>query len=190
MRLFVAVELCDSIRRAAEFVTGELQRRLAGTLRARWVPVDHMHLTVHFIGHVPDERVPTVLDALQSAVPIEPFDVALAGCGAFPPHGPPRVLWIGLSEGLPALSAIHGEINQRLLPLGFQPEARPYTAHVTLARVKDAPRGSSAALREAVRTVDVPSVRCRVGHATVFESRIFRDGPRYSTILQIPFAGT
>ena len=188
--MFVAVELCDSVRRAAEDAVVHLQRGLAGTLRARWVPAGHMHLTVRFIGHVADDRVSGVLDALGHPIPIQPFDVALAGCGVFPAHGPPRTLWIGLSDGLPSLTAVHNEMNRRLRPIGLEPEARPYTAHLTLARVKDAPRGSSVLIKEALRTIDVAPAACRITRATVFESRVSRDGARYSAVLQIPFDGT
>ena len=185
MRLFVAVELADDVRRVAENVMRQLQRTIGDSLRARWVPVENMHLTVRFIGHVQTERVPAVIDALEPPVSLKPFDIALGQCGVFPPHGPPRVLWIGLDAGLPSLRAMHVEFNRRLAPLGFEPESRPYSAHLTLARVKDAPRGAGATARDLIRSIRVPEAHCRVNHATVFESRPSSRGSIYAPVLKV-----
>src|SRR5437867_1225987 len=171
MRLFVAVELDEPMRAAAAEAAHTLERRLHDSLRPKWVPAENMHLTVRFIGHVADDRVPPVLDAIGPPLAIGSFEVALGECGLFPPHGPPRVLWIGLNQGLPSLQAMHEEFNRRLLPLGFEAETRPFSAHLTLARVKDAPGGSGAAAREAIRVVRVTPARCRVSEAVVLESR-------------------
>jgi 2'-5' RNA ligase len=190
MRLFVAVELAEDVRRAAEQAARALQRQLDTALRARWVSSENMHLTVRFIGHVPDDRAPFVLDALRPPLRVDPFDVALGGAGAFPSHGPPRVVWIGLKDGLPSLTAIHEELNARLRPLGFAPEDRPFSAHLTLARVKDVVKGSAAAVRGTIREADVSPARCRVNHATVFESRLSPRGSTYSQRLRIPLAST
>ena len=188
MRLFVAVELAEEVRRAAEQTARALQRQLDTTLRARWVSSENMHLTVRFIGHVPDDRAATVLEALRPPLRLDPFDVALGAAGAFPSHGPPRVVWIGLREGLPSLTAIHEELNARLRPLGFAPENRPFSAHLTLARVKDVVQGSAAAVRSTIGAIDVSPARCSVNHATVFESRLSPSGSTYSSLLKIPVA--
>jgi len=186
MRLFVAVELDDAVLAAAQHAAEDLRRRLGTVLQPKWVAAANMHLTVRFIGHVADERAASILDALRSPLQSAPFDVALGDCGVFPPHGPPRVLWIGLKEGLPSLQAMHEEFNRRLLPLGLEPENRPFSAHLTLARVKDASRGSSSATREAVRAVSVEPARCHISEATVFESRLSPKGPTYAPLLRVP----
>jgi 2'-5' RNA ligase len=188
MRLFVAVELDDMVRRAAGETSRRLQQQLRNTLQARWTDVDHMHLTVRFIGAVGNERVPAIVEALRAPLPITAFEVALGECGAFPPHGAPRVLWIGLSAGLPSLTAMHDECNRRLHPLGFAPESRPYNAHLTLARVKDAPRGSAVLIRDAIRGEDPSGARCAVSHATVFESRLSPRGSTYTALMNIPLS--
>jgi 2'-5' RNA ligase len=145
-----------------------------------------MHLTVRFIGHVADEAVPALLDGIRPPLAIPPFELALGECGVFPPSGPPRVLWIGLQHGQPGLRAMHDEFDRRLLPLRFEPENRPYSAHLTLARIKDAPRGSGRSVRETVRTVRPRAAACVILHATVFESRVSSQGARYSPLLRIP----
>lgn len=186
MRLFVAVELDESMRNAAMDAARELQARVDERLRPRWVPAENMHLTVRFIGHVADEAGARVLDALRPPLAIPPFELALGECGMFPPLGPPRVLWIGLKQGQPGLRAMHEEFDRRLLPLRFEAEDRPYNAHLTLARIKDAPRGSGPPLRETARTVRPRAASCVISHATVFESHVSAKGARYTPLLRIP----
>jgi 2'-5' RNA ligase len=190
MRLFVAVELADHVKRAAEATALDLQRRPGDQLRARWVPAGNMHLTVRFIGPVSDERGAAILDALRPAIETPAFDVVVDGCGVFPPHGPPRVLWIGVKEGLASLQAIHNELNLRLASLGLETEDRPFSANLTIARVKEAKPGSAAVTRQALREVRVIPTRCRVDRATVFESRLSPAGPTYSPLLDIRLAGS
>jgi 2'-5' RNA ligase len=132
MRLFVAVELDETMRAAAEEAGRQLRVRLDQAVWPAWVRAENLHLTVRFIGHVADDRAREVIEALAAPLPVAPFDVAMSDCGVFPPTGPPRVLWIGLREGLPSLTAMHEEMNRRLVPLGFPPEERAFSAHLTL----------------------------------------------------------
>jgi len=182
MRLFVGVEIDDAARRVAEETSEALRRAVGARLRASWIPPANMHRTVRFIGHVPEERVAAVLAALATPLRMARFDVELGGCGAFPPAGTPRVIWIGLTQGLSSLSAMHDEFDRRLAPLGFEAERRPFSAHLTLARVKDAPRGSAALVRDALRDVSVTHVRWSVERATVFRSHLSPRGARYEAL--------
>jgi 2'-5' RNA ligase len=186
MRLFVAVEIDDEARRVAAATAAALRAAIGPAFKARWVPPENMHLTVRFIGHVDDALAPAVIETLTSPLEVAPFDVELAGCGAFPPSGPPRVLWMGLTRGLSSLKFMHEVCNQRLAPFGFEPEARAYSAHLTLARVKDAPKGSGAIVREALRRVTPASTTCRVARATIFQSHMSPKGSRYEPVGFIP----
>jgi 2'-5' RNA ligase len=182
MRLFVAVAIDEAARAVATEVQQRLQVAVSPVLKARWVPPQNMHLTVRFIGHVDDAHSQAVIDALTPPIDVAPFDIALAGCGMFPAGGAPRVLWIGLERGLAPLAQLHEACNQRLRPFGFEPEARPFSAHLTLARIKDAPRGSARAVRDAVNAITVPVTRWHVNHATLFQSHLSPKGARYVPI--------
>jgi 2'-5' RNA ligase len=182
MRLFVAVEIPDAARRVASEAAEALRRAVGARLRASWVSPANMHLTVRFIGQVADERAARVLEALAPPLGMEPFDVELAGPGAFPPSGAPRVMWIGVTRGLAELSAMHDAFDRRLAPLGYAPDSRPFSAHLTVARVKDAPKGSAAIVREALRGLTPSPTRWRVEHATVFRSHLSPRGPSYEAL--------
>lgn len=185
MRLFVGVALEEHVRAAAEKASRDLQRRLDARVRAIWVATAKMHLTVRFIGQVEDSRVPRILQALEPPLPIAPFDILLGECGAFPRSGPPRVFWIDLRDGLPSLQAMHDEFNRRLSPLGFAPEERAFNAHLTLARVKDVPRDSVRATREALASLRVPPTPGRIAHATLYQSQLSPKGSTYVPLIDV-----
>ncbi|HVD90867.1 MAG TPA: RNA 2',3'-cyclic phosphodiesterase [Vicinamibacterales bacterium] len=183
MRLFIAVEIDDPARRVAEATAEALRRAIGPAPNIRWVPAENMHLTVRFIGNVVDNRAAVLLDALIPPLEIAPFDIDLGGCGVFPPsRGAPRVIWMGLTAGLPNLAAMHDEFDRRLAPFGFEPERRAFSAHLTLARIKDAPGGVRAAVQPAIRDVTAVSTRCHITRATVFQSHLSPRGPRYEAI--------
>jgi RNA 2',3'-cyclic 3'-phosphodiesterase len=194
MRLFVAVEIDDHARHVAEMTADALRRAIGPALKARWVPPENMHLTVRFIGPVDDERAPAIVDALSAPLAMPPFEIGLGACGVFPPSGAPRVVWIGLTAGFPELSALHDEFDRRLVPFGFESETRPFSAHLTLARVKDpstklragAPKGLGVAVQQAVRRVAPTPARCRITRATIFQSHVSSQGARYEPIASAP----
>jgi len=182
MRLFVAVEIDDQVRRLAVATAEKLRAAMGPALKARWVPPENLHLTVRFIGHVDDRRAPALVDALAAPVNVPPFDIELGGCGVFPSSGPPRVLWIGLARGLPSLALMHDAFNDRLRPLGYEPEDRPFSAHLTLARVRNASKGAGRIVRDALADAALPPTRSHVARATVFQSHLSSKGPRYEPI--------
>jgi 2'-5' RNA ligase len=125
VRSFVAVELPPSIRQEI----GQLHSRIA-TEGLRLVRPDLVHITLKFLGDVPEGMVDTVARAL-SQVRAAPFPVRVKGIGAFPGRSV-RVLWLGLDGDFQEL---YQGIEKALLPLGFPPEERGFTPHVTLGRV-------------------------------------------------------
>lgn len=192
MRLFVAAEPSDQVRSAAEASAQRLRDRLAITKAAggiRWVPVTNMHLTVWFLGEVSDVRASAVLDALRPPLQTPAFDLHIAGFGAFPPSGPPRVLWMGVTRGLDDLARAHDEVGARLQPWGFPPEGRAYSAHLTIARVKEPPHGAArAAIRQAIAHEPADAGSCRIEALTVFRSRTSPHGATYEPLLRVPLS--
>jgi 2'-5' RNA ligase len=183
IRLFAAVEIDAAVRAAAEEASRILKERLRKTrLDARWVAADNLHFTLAFIGHVEDRTAQSFAAALREPVRQPPFTLRLGGCGCFPLSGAPRVIWIGVAEGADGLRALHGEVLRRLTPLGFEPEARPFSAHLTVARVKDVPRGAAREAREAIAHVDVADAACLVTRVTLFRSHLSPKGSRYEAL--------
>jgi RNA 2',3'-cyclic 3'-phosphodiesterase len=125
MRCFVAVELPRPMREEI----GRLQSRIA-TKGLRLVRPELVHVTIKFLGEVPQEDVGLVAEAL-GRVKASPFPARVLGMGAFPGKAV-RVVWLGLTGDFQEL---YDNVEQILKPLGFAPEARGFSPHVTLGRV-------------------------------------------------------
>jgi 2'-5' RNA ligase len=190
VRLFVAAHPSEEVRTRAAACGVRLRERLeqAGAARGiRWIPPGNLHLTVWFLGEVSDARAGAVLEALELPIAMTPFQLHVAGFGAFPPSGPPRVLWMGVTRGLDELARLHDEVGLRLQPWGFPPDGRAYSAHLTIARIKEPPQGAArAALRNAATHEPGDAGACRIDHLTVFRSRTAPAGAAYEPLLRVP----
>jgi 2'-5' RNA ligase len=189
VRIFIGIEIDEAARSTIDASAQALRRRIdrsAADSAVRWVPRENLHITIWFIGHVDDDRARAVLAAIDAPYLTGPFTIELTGMGLFPRSGPPRVLWIGVGAGHETLGSLHGAVQSRLVPLGFEPERRPYSPHLTLARVKDVERKYAATLRTLVQTMSAPPVRSAVTAVTVFESRVSSKGAAYTPLLRVP----
>lgn len=132
MRLFVALDVPEETRRKLD----ELIESLAHTARgARWVRADHIHITLKFIGHSEEGRLPEIKSALCDLRQREPLRMAFRHFGFFPGERHPRVFWVGLEAG-PDLAALAADIETALEPCGIPREERKFQPHLTLARFK------------------------------------------------------
>jgi len=127
-RLFVALEPTDPVRRRLATTAADLKRSAGRAAdEVRWVQAENVHLTLQFLGAVPDERVAAVEAAVrEAAAGSRVLSLEVKGAGGFPNARRPRVVWVGLQGDLPALAALVQDLGRRLAPLGFAPEARPY----------------------------------------------------------------
>jgi 2'-5' RNA ligase len=175
MRLFAALDLDVPARDA--IAAGQSIIRAAADLDLRWVQPAQLHLTLVFLGEIPDSQADAVVRSFQGPVPLPAFEVVLAGLGVFPPRGAPRAVWIGVREGESLLRALHGEIACRVREAGVEAEEGGYRPHLTLARFKRSrPADRHAIVRQ---TVFERGIRQKIDHATLYQSVLSSGPPRY-----------
>lgn len=136
----MALNLPDGVRRALWEAAAPL-RELG--LAIKWVPPEGIHVTLKFLGEVPEGREAQLRGALgRAAAGGGALSLVVGGFGAFPGIDRPRVIWAGL-EPDPALEGLQQRVEREFVPLGFPSESRPFRAHLTLGRAaRDArPRG-------------------------------------------------
>src|SRR5262245_52250562 len=129
MRLFVAVEISEAVAASALDLISRLRStaaKLAPQSRITWMTAERLHITVRFIGWVDDAKADAIRGALKAPLG-DPFDLAIAGVGAFPPKGSPRVIWAGLTGGRPQLVSLERLVSDRLAEAGVPPEDRPFS---------------------------------------------------------------
>lgn len=129
-RLFVGIDLPDTLDQRLELMSG-------GIPGARWEAGDKLHLTLRFLGDADGGVMRAAVDTL-SEIEHDRFALELAGVGVFPPRGKPRILWVGVADSS-ALRALKRKVDRALADLDVEPEKRKFSAHVTLARLRNAP---------------------------------------------------
>jgi 2'-5' RNA ligase len=157
IRAFLAVELSQELRSELAVLQQELKQRVESEkkrdIRISWVQPAKMHLTIKFLGDMDEQVIDPLLGAIEQAIGSQPsVNVPLERLGAFPSPHSPRVLWIGPSENWEQgkegerVTEIHGAIEGACESLGFLREAKPFSPHLTLARVKMGERHIGVAL--------------------------------------------
>lgn len=148
------------------------------------------HLTLKFLGEVPEDRVGEVGRALERGLHgATAFPVTLRGLGVFPSRSRPRVLWVGIAQGAPELTELARRVEVAMQGLGFPPEERPFSAHVTVRRYRPGASTSSvpALLDRHAETVFATG---RVDAVELKASQLLTDGARHTTLLHVPLAPT
>lgn len=131
MRCFVALDLPQPVRNHLIKVSEPLRERYD----IRWVDREQMHMTLLFAGELPNEHADALLDAIDS-IELPPLSLSLAGFGAFPPRGMPRVVWAGIGGDVQAVRDLEQSLTELGEPFGIEREKRGFTPHVTLGRVQ------------------------------------------------------
>ena len=183
-RLFVAVPLPpDSTAAIARLVEGVRAAGVPGGGRdVRWVRLDGLHMTMRFLGPTLEERVAGASDAVRvAAAASAAFDVVIGGAGTIPPTGRPRALWLGVREGETELAELAATVDRALVAKGWEFEAKPFRAHLTLARSDGVPAGSAigAHLSDAAADLHIGFRADRIG---LFESLTGGGPARYEPL--------
>ena len=133
-RLFIAIPLSKELRSSLAETAQELAPLSPDT---SWVGTERIHITMRFLGEVSETAIPKIEGAMDSAVREHPpFPFEVCGLGAFPSPRRPRVLWAGIKTGKEEMTALHRSLSTELEGVGFPQEERPFSAHITLGRVR------------------------------------------------------
>lgn len=182
LRLFVALEPPDAVRRKVAALVSDLRRSGAGGVR--WVEPGNVHLTLHFLGNAPEARLEDVRRAVSAAAAASrPLHLEVRGAGGFPSARRPRVIWAGLHGDLEALAALARDLGERLAPLGFPPEDRPFSPHLTVGRSRGGAPGLAGALAAAAQA---EGGAFRAAEIVLFRSHLSPSGPSYEALLRAP----
>ncbi|MBI5868354.1 MAG: RNA 2',3'-cyclic phosphodiesterase [candidate division Zixibacteria bacterium] len=178
VRAFIAINLPDPVRREL----GEIIERIrnSGT-PARWVPPENLHVTVKFLDEIRQDQVRPIIGAITLAVSqCHPFELRLGGFGCFPNERKARIFWTGIESGFDTLKSLAREIDHQVANLGFALETRPFSAHITLARLREP--GPADRLSRAAAHVPYHSDPIPVTQIDLMRSVLSPGGAAYSVI--------
>ncbi|GMU41927.1 MAG: RNA 2',3'-cyclic phosphodiesterase [Chloroflexota bacterium] len=183
MRLFVAIEAPEAWRDALAATRRALPSDVARSLR--FVEPRLAHVTLKFIGEAGDDAPGRLRDALDAAVPPFAIPLRLGRAGTFGPAARTQVAWLGIEGDLDGLRALAERVDQAVATaLGLPRESRPYSPHLTFARVRSSATAEERrAVAEAVAALPPPPPSAfEARQAVVVHSILGPDGPRYRVL--------
>ena len=203
LRTFIAIDLSTPILRGLTATQEQLQSYLRAhhqDAALRWSPIKNLHLTLRFFGDTAPRQREQVVAALQSvAAHAAPFmlevDVSGRGLGGFPNLRQPRVLWSGVGGKLKALGTLQAEVEAMAQAIGFVPEERAYSPHLTLARAsREADRRTLMQVGQAIsdyaqQVQQGELLSFTVDRMVFYQSELSAGGSRYTVLAVLPFAG-
>ena len=183
VRLFIAINLPSDVRRLAHAAAAPLR---SAAPHVRWVAEENLHLTLKFLGDVPDETGATIADALRpAAARHRATALELTGFGAFPNLRRPRVVWAGAVPD-PRLELLHHDVEVACEALGFEVDGRPFRPHVTLGRIRVPAGGEDNwPLARAARSTRLHAA-CTVESVDLMRSELSPGGARYTILAALP----
>jgi 2'-5' RNA ligase len=133
IRTFIAIDLPGSMLDKLDAIIEQLKHDSNGIVR--WVPAHNIHLTLKFLGDISPANIQILCTILEAEVRRHsPFEFVVSGLGAFPSSRRPRVIWVGV-QAPETLAILHSGIENEARKIGYAPEERPFSPHLTLGRV-------------------------------------------------------
>jgi 2'-5' RNA ligase len=183
VRCFIAIELPDGVKRGLR----ELQAQLkAGSQApAKWVDPTNIHLTLKFLGNVAVDRMGEITTAMTQAVQgTSSLSLEIRELGVFPNPRRVQIVWVGVSGETDKLARIQQRIESKLERLGFPPEGRRFTPHLTLARLRDrATPDQRAKLGQLIAETEFDAAPSfKVDSVNLMKSQLTPEGPIYTRL--------
>ncbi|HQE92078.1 MAG TPA: RNA 2',3'-cyclic phosphodiesterase [Anaerolineae bacterium] len=184
MRTFIAVPLsAQVVDRLAE--TQRALRRRCPEQAVAWIKPENIHLTLFFLGDMVPECQASVEAAMTAiARHAHPLTFTVQGLGAFPNVNRPRVIWVGLDEPTGQLALLHRAVNEAMASIGFQPEDRRFSPHLTLGRIRQrASREEAQAVGDAIRGTEVGQLGTVLAEEMIFFRSVLKSsGAEYTPL--------
>jgi 2'-5' RNA ligase len=178
IRAFIALPLPDTVKDALSEASGMLRK----TIDARWVKPDSIHLTLKFLGDIDENNLETIREGLEKiSSQHSPFEMKLDSLGAFPSVRKARVIWAGVETDIMALRKLAASIDDLSAIYCIAKESRPFTAHITLARLRE-PSMINLNAR-------VQEIAFMVDKMHLYKSDLTPKGARYTLLHTSPFTG-
>jgi 2'-5' RNA ligase len=179
-RMFCAVEVPEQIRQLVLRHIADLKEAVPDA-KASWSGDANLHLTLKFLGELPEISVANISAAASRAVAaLASFSIRLEQRGVFPTHGQPRVLWIGINDFSGKLRELHARFEDESANAGFHRENRPFHPHLTVARLRQPQHART--LAAAHQQLEFEPAEIAVSELLVIRSELSSEGSKYTVV--------
>jgi 2'-5' RNA ligase len=186
IRSFIAIELPEEVKSGLHRLQAELT--LPQHTFVKCVAPESIHVTLKFLGNISPQKVAEITRVMEQASQgVSPFQLQITDVGAFPNMRQPRVLWVGIKGELDKMTVWQKRIDDGLVPLGFAKEVRPFTPHLTLARLREnCSPGDRRDLGELVMKTHVEvDYKVAVNSLSLMKSQLLPGGAVYSRLAEV-----
>jgi RNA 2',3'-cyclic 3'-phosphodiesterase len=186
LRAFAGIELTAEIKSELQSIQKTLQTPQCNYVK--WVEVTNLHLTLIFLGNIASTQIDPISRAFENVTyGIRAFSIFIQNVGAFPSLERPNIIWAGLQGDIKTLCAWQKNLEQKLIPLGFTPESRPFSPHLTLGRIREtASFMEKQAIGRKLQNLQCPKgAKMTVDSLNLIHSQLTPKGPFYTILRSI-----
>ncbi|MBU1091078.1 MAG: RNA 2',3'-cyclic phosphodiesterase [Candidatus Omnitrophica bacterium] len=182
MRTFIAIELPKEIKDELTKLQDQLKLSNADV---KWVAPENIHLTIKFLGEINEEKLCRISEVIENcAKDKSPYLIRINSLGVFPNMNSPRVIWVGLDKGNQETEELAKSIEENLEKLGIPKEKRPFSSHITIARVRSMKNREQLieALKKLENVFVGNNLEWNVKKVILFKSTLTPKGPTYEAL--------
>ena len=172
-RLFVGIHIGFEIKHILPSLKSTIQ---CSSDILKWIPLNNIHLTLYFLGNTPVKNIPSIIQSLESVSVINHFKLIIEGTGLFPSVSSPKVLWLGIGDGINELSSLHSLVQQSVREFTETYRKTKFTPHITIAKVRRSyPKIDVLPFLNIVYSL----IGLNVSSICLYESQLLSEGAKY-----------
>lgn len=190
LRAFIAIDLPQPIQNSITKETKRLQKDLGDTF-IRWTAIHNIHLTLKFLGNIPKSHLDFLKQILlKTADSNSAFDLQIQSIASFPSLKLPRILWLGILTSA-SLTSLQKNVEEAVTKLGYEKEARKFSPHLTLGRVKQSIHQTDLQkIRETLLNFQLGKIDpARVDSVHLYQSELNTEGSVYTKLFSVKLRG-
>ena len=176
IRTFIAVNLSSDIKEYLSSLMGNIS---IPESKIKWVDKDNLHITIKFLGYLSQEKIELIKSELKEITSQhKPFLIQLSSyIGVFPTYTMPRIVWIGIKEGVNRLEELYNSIEINFFKGGFLKEEKGFSSHITIGRVKYIK--DKANFIQIIKRIKITNLSQEINSIDLMESELTPSGPIY-----------
>ena len=149
----------------------------------KWIPPENIHLTLSFLGNIRVKDIPHVIESLEKKITSNNFHFTITGTGVFPSTKLPKVLWLGISNGIDELTLLQIQVEKSVREFKDNYENNTFTPHISITRIKNGSRKID--VLPFLNSVYSP-IGLDVNSISMYESKLFPEGTQYTVLDTFP----
>ncbi|MCJ7789588.1 MAG: RNA 2',3'-cyclic phosphodiesterase [Candidatus Atribacteria bacterium] len=183
IRTFIAINLDPEMKK---YLTSLQNNLNVPESKIKWVEKNNLHITIKFLGFISLKQIELIKAGLKEITnQYNPFLIQLSSdIGVFPNYKMPRIIWVGIREGMNELKELYNYIEVNLFKKGFPRENKDFSNHITIGRVKSIKDKNN--FIPLLKSINIKTLSQKVNSIEIMESKLTPNGPIYNITAKFP----